>query len=62
VKLVTIGDAHKVAVPRGLKIQATDLDFETVWEAVRAADGVSLAPVLSADHHRDGWWKLIFSA
>jgi hypothetical protein len=21
-----------------------------------------MGPILGADHHRDGWWKLIFSA
>jgi hypothetical protein len=62
VKLVVVGDAHGVAVPRGLEVQAPEPDFESGWEGVRAAHGVPLAPVLGADHHRDGLWKLIFSA
>jgi hypothetical protein len=62
VKLVAVGDAHELVVPHGLKVQAPEPDFESGWEWVRAAHGVSLAPVLSADHHRDGRWKLIFSA
>jgi hypothetical protein len=53
VKLVVVGDAPEVAVPRGLKVQAPEPDFESGWEGVRAAHGVSLAPVLGADHHRD---------
>jgi hypothetical protein len=32
VKLVAVGDAHEVAVPRGLKVQAPELDFESGWE------------------------------
>jgi hypothetical protein len=54
VKLVAVGDAHEVAVPRGLKVQAPELNFESGWEGVRAAHGVSLAPILGADHRRDG--------
>jgi hypothetical protein len=61
-KLVAVSDAHEVVVPRSLKIQALEPDFEPGWEGVRAALGVSLAPVLDADQHRDGWWKLIFNA
>jgi hypothetical protein len=37
VELVTVGDAHEVAVPRGLKVQAPKPDFESGWEGVRAA-------------------------
>jgi hypothetical protein len=62
VKLVAVGDAHEVAIPRGLKVQAPEPDFESSWEGVQAAHGVPLAPVLGADRHRDGLWKLIFSA
>jgi hypothetical protein len=62
VKLGTVGDAHEVAISRSLEFQAPELDFESSWEGVRAAHGVSLAPVLSADHHRDGWWELNFGA
>jgi hypothetical protein len=29
VKLVAVGDAHEVVVPRGLKVQASELDFES---------------------------------
>jgi hypothetical protein len=44
VKLVAVGDAHEVAVPRGLKVQASESDFESGWEGVRATHGVPLAP------------------
>jgi hypothetical protein len=54
VKLIAVGDAHEVVVPRGLKVQAPEPDFESGWEGVRAAHGVPLAPVLGADHHQDG--------
>jgi hypothetical protein len=57
VELVTVGDAQEVAVPRGLEVQAPDPDFESAREGVRAAHGVSLGPILGADHHRDGWWE-----
>jgi hypothetical protein len=62
VEFVTVGDAHEVAVPRGLKVQAPEPDFEPSWERVRAAHGVPLGPVLSADHHRDCWWEADLSA
>jgi hypothetical protein len=62
VKLVAVGNAHGVAVPRGLKVQAPEPDFEPGWEGARAAHGIPLAPILGADHHREGLWKLIFSA
>jgi hypothetical protein len=62
VKLVAVGDAHEVAVPRGLKVEAPEPDFEPGREGGRAAHGIPLAPVLSANHHRDGWRELIFSA
>jgi hypothetical protein len=32
VKLVAVGDAHEVAVPCGLKVQAPELNFEFGWE------------------------------
>jgi hypothetical protein len=32
VELVTVGDAHEVAGPRGLEVQAPELDFESDWE------------------------------
>jgi hypothetical protein len=32
VKLVAVGDAHEVAIPRGLKVQAPEPDFEPDWE------------------------------
>jgi hypothetical protein len=31
-KFVVVGDAHEVAVPRGLKVQAPEPDFELGWE------------------------------
>jgi hypothetical protein len=61
-KLVAVGNAHEVAVHRGLKVQAPEPDFESGWEGVRAAHRIPLAPVLGADHHREGLLKLIFSA
>jgi hypothetical protein len=54
VELVTVG-VHEVAIPRGLKVHAPELDFESGWEGVRATHGVPLGPVLGANHHRDGW-------
>jgi hypothetical protein len=57
VELIVVGDAHEVAVPRGLKVQVPEPDFEPGWKGVRAAHGVPLGPVLGADHHRDGWWE-----
>jgi hypothetical protein len=53
-ELGAIADAHKVAVPHGLEVQTPELDLESGREGVRAAHGVPLAPVLGADHHRDG--------
>jgi hypothetical protein len=53
-ELDAVGDAHEVAVPRGLEVQTPKPDFESGWEGVRTAHGVPLAHVLSADHHRDG--------
>jgi hypothetical protein len=32
VKLVAVADTHEVAVPRGLKVQASEPDFESGWE------------------------------
>jgi hypothetical protein len=57
VELSAVGDAHEVVVPRSLKVQAPEPDFESGWEGVRAAHGVPLGPVLGADHRRDAWWK-----
>jgi hypothetical protein len=54
-KFVVVGDAHEVAVPRGLKVQAPEPDFESGWERVRTTHGIPLAAVLSANHHREGW-------
>jgi hypothetical protein len=44
-KLVTVGEAHEIAVPRGLKVQATESDLESGWEGVRAAHGVDVISV-----------------
>jgi hypothetical protein len=60
-KFVAVGNAHEVAVPCGLEVQAPEPDFEPSWEGVRTAHGIPLAPILGADHHREGLWKLIFS-
>jgi hypothetical protein len=56
-KLVAVGNAHEVAVPRGLKVKAPEPDFESGWEGVRAAHGIPLAAVLGANHHREGLWS-----
>jgi hypothetical protein len=32
VELGPVGDAHEVAIPRGLKVQAPEPDFEPGWE------------------------------
>jgi hypothetical protein len=53
-EFVTVGDAHEVVVPHGLKIQAPEPDFEPGWEGVRAAHGIPLDAVLGANHHREG--------
>jgi hypothetical protein len=42
VEFVSVGDTHEVAVPRGLKVQAPEPDFEPSWEGVRAAHGYSV--------------------
>jgi hypothetical protein len=34
VKLVTVGDAHEVAILCGLKVQAPEPDFQSGWEGV----------------------------
>jgi hypothetical protein len=61
VEFVTVGDAHEVVVPLGLKVQAPELNFEPGWERVLAAHGVPLGPVLGADHHRDYSWEVDLS-
>jgi hypothetical protein len=35
VEFVVVGDAHEVAVPRGLKAQAPEPDFEPGWEGTK---------------------------
>jgi hypothetical protein len=52
-EFLTVGEAHQVAVPRGLKVQAPEPDFESGGEGVRAAHGVTLTAVLGANHHRE---------
>jgi hypothetical protein len=32
VELDAVGNAHEVSVPRSLKVQAPELDFESGWE------------------------------
>jgi hypothetical protein len=54
-EFVAVGDTHEVAVPRSLKVQAPEPDFESGWEGVRAAHGIPLAAVLDANHHQEGW-------
>jgi hypothetical protein len=34
VELVTVSDAHEVVIPRGLKVQAPEPNFESDWEGV----------------------------
>jgi hypothetical protein len=57
-ELDAVGDAHQVAVPRGLEVQTPKLDLESGRKGDRAAHGVSLSPVLGADHHRGGCWEI----
>jgi hypothetical protein len=54
-KFLTVSEAHQVAVPRGLKIQAHEPDFEPGREGIRAAHGVALTAILGANHHRESW-------
>jgi hypothetical protein len=54
-EFITVGEAHEVAVPRSLEVQAPEPDFESGWEGVRAAHGIPLVAVLGANHHREGW-------
>jgi hypothetical protein len=54
-EFLTVSEAHQVAVPRGLKVQAPESDFEFGREGVRAAHGVTLTTVLGANHHRESW-------
>jgi hypothetical protein len=49
-KFLTAGEAHEEAVPRGLKIEAPEPDFES-GGGVRAAHGVTRTAVLGANHH-----------
>jgi hypothetical protein len=51
-KFLTVGEAHQVAVPRGLEVQVPEPDFEPSGEGFRAAHGVARAAVLGANHHR----------
>jgi hypothetical protein len=62
VELVTVDDAHDIAVPRSLQVQAPEPDFESGWEGVRAAHGVPL-PLYSVRITIEmAAGKLIFSA
>jgi hypothetical protein len=56
VKFGVVGDAHQLTVPCGLEVQTPKLDLKSDREGVRAAHGVSLSPVLGADHHHGGCW------
>jgi hypothetical protein len=40
-----------------MEVQTPKPDLESGWEGVRAAHGVYLTPVLSADHHRGDCWE-----
>jgi hypothetical protein len=50
-EFLTVGEAHQVAIPRGLKVQAPEPDFESGGDGVRAAHGVTLTAVLGANRH-----------
>jgi hypothetical protein len=39
-KVLTVGEAHEIAVPCSLEVQAPEPDFESGWEGVRAAHGI----------------------
>jgi hypothetical protein len=54
-ELGAVGDAHEVAVPRGLEVQTFELDFESGREGVRAAHGV-LWPLYSV------WITIVMAA
>jgi hypothetical protein len=62
VELNAVGEAHEVVIPRGLKVQAPEPDFESGRERVRAAHGILLGPDLGVNHHRDCWWGADLSA
>jgi hypothetical protein len=50
-EFLTVGEAHQVAVPRSLKVQAPEPDFKSGREGVRAAYGVTLTAILGANQH-----------
>jgi hypothetical protein len=50
-ELVTVGEAHKVAVSRGMEVQAPEPNLEFSWEGVGAAHGLPLGCDLGANHH-----------
>jgi hypothetical protein len=50
-EFLTVGEAHQVAVPRSLEVQAPEPDFEPSGEGVRAAHGVTSTVVLYANDH-----------
>jgi hypothetical protein len=52
-EFLTVGEAHQVVVPRSLKVQAPEPDFESGGEGVRAAHGLTLNAVLGANHLRE---------
>jgi hypothetical protein len=54
-EFIAVGGTHEVVVPRGLKVQAPEPDFEPGWEGVRAAHGIPLDAAFGANHHREGW-------
>jgi hypothetical protein len=55
-ELVTVGEAHEIVVPRGLKVHAPKPNFKSGGEGVGAAHGVPLGRDLSVNHHRDLLW------
>jgi hypothetical protein len=57
-EFLTVSEAHQVAVPRSLKVQTPEPDFESCREGIRATHGVALTAVLGANHHRESRWRV----
>jgi hypothetical protein len=50
-ELLTVGEAHQVAVPRGLKVQAPEPDFKPGGEGVRISN--------RGTRCESPWWELM---
>jgi hypothetical protein len=57
-EFLTVSEAHQVAIPRNLKVQAPEPDFESGREGVRAVHRVALTAVLGANHRRESWGRV----